>query len=941
MECPKCHSDNAADSLYCRSCGSSLSPPGPSPPGDAPQGDTSFRQAEPAPTVIVKLAVGSTFAGRYRITQHLGRGGMGVVYKAEDVRLKRPVALKFLPLELTWNAAAKERFVHEAQAASALDHPNICTIYEVDQTPDGQMFITMALCEGESLNKRIERGPLVLEEALDIAIRLCEGLAAAHSAGMIHRDIKPANIMVKDAKYVRIVDFGLAKLTGQTQLTMAGMVLGTADYMAPEQARGDKVDGRADIWAVGVVLYEMLAGRAPFRGGNQQAVIHSILHSVPEPVEELRSGIPPELGVVVGRCLRKKPAERYQTAAELQADLELIRGSTASTSSVSGSVRAERRLRGGRPLIRGRARKVGLGFLPVILTVALLSMLPPSRPVLDTKVVKQWLGMSLVPRARYVAILPFDLSGGSPRERALCDGLVEVTTSKLARIAPLTHSLWVVPSTDVSKDSVTTADQARTKLKVNLVVTGRVQFSGDVIKLEADLVDTTTLRPLKHFALSDPMANLSTWQDSLILMVTTALDVNLKPERYAFLKIGCTTVPDAFRSYLYGRGCLSPFRHDKSQPDSAIVAFKRAIAQDASFAQAYVGLGEAYMQKKLDTRDAAWLDSAAAVCERATRINDQLPAAFYLEGAIENERHSYDEAIRDFGRAIQLNPKDARPYEGMGMAYSEKAKYDSLTTRKIATYDSAAAAYRNAIRLQPKYYRTYFSLADVYLAQANYEKAAKTFQAMVDLRPDKVTGYTGLGVTYFNDKRWPKAQKAFEQSLRVKPQYDAYSNLGTIYFFDARYADAAGMYEKALKLPRANYQLWGNYAECCHWTPSLRDSSRWLFEKAIAMALDTLRVNPGSLRILVDLASYCSMIGDRNRAEAYLELPVRRDPSDENITFRIAETYEQIGQREAALIWVEKSLERGYPLEWIERYAGMKDLRSDERFAEIRKRAHR
>ncbi len=239
----------------------------------------------------------------YRILEKLGVGGMGEVYMAQDTKLKRTVALKFLPPSLTNDADAKERFIHEAQAASALDHPNICTVYEINESDDGQLFIAMACYDGETLRKRIERGPLPIEEAVGIATQVAQGLGKAHESGIVHRDIKPANIIMTKDGTAKILDFGLAKLSGRTLLTKAGTTLGTAAYMSPEQARSESADSRADLWALGVVFYEMLTGRKPFESDYEQALVYSIMNEDPRPMRELRPEVPVELEKITRRAM--------------------------------------------------------------------------------------------------------------------------------------------------------------------------------------------------------------------------------------------------------------------------------------------------------------------------------------------------------------------------------------------------------------------------------------------------------------------------------------------------------------------------------------------------------------------------------------------------------------------------------------------------------------
>ncbi len=267
----------------------------------------------------------------YKILEKLGSGGMGIVYKAEDTKLDRHVALKFLPQHLSQDEEEKKRFILEAKAASALDHPNICSIYEIDETEDRQMFIAMACYEGESLKAQIDRGPLPIDEAIDITIQIAQGLAQAHSKEIVHRDIKPANVLITEEGQIKIVDFGLAKLAGRTMLTKEGTTLGTVAYMSPEQTQGTNVDHRTDIWALGVVLYEMLAGEHPFKGEYEQAVMYSIMHLEPEPLKKVNPAVSPELEQIVNRALQKKPESRYSSAAEL---LKALKGYQDSLRAV-------------------------------------------------------------------------------------------------------------------------------------------------------------------------------------------------------------------------------------------------------------------------------------------------------------------------------------------------------------------------------------------------------------------------------------------------------------------------------------------------------------------------------------------------------------------------------------------------------------------------------
>jgi len=316
MKCPKCQAEILDDSQFCSKCGTPIHP-----------GDKAFlSHTHTIIRPIDELVPGTELAGKYKIIDVVGKGGMGIVYKAEDIKLKRNVALKFLPPELTKNKEAKERFALEAQAAAALSHPNICTIHEIDEE-EGKSFIAMEYVEGQSLKSQIDRGPIAIEEVVDIAIQVAQGMEQAHKKGIVHRDIKSANIMVTDLGQAKIMDFGLAKVKGGTLLTREGTTLGTVAYMSPEQARGEEVDQRTDIWSLGIVLYEMLSGQLPFMGDREASILYSVVHEEPKPVTVWNPQIPLELQQIINRALKKKPESRYQSASELLKDLQKYKDS--------------------------------------------------------------------------------------------------------------------------------------------------------------------------------------------------------------------------------------------------------------------------------------------------------------------------------------------------------------------------------------------------------------------------------------------------------------------------------------------------------------------------------------------------------------------------------------------------------------------------------------
>ena len=314
MNCPKCQADILDDSRFCSKCGSPIHP----------AEEIFISQTRTILKPMEVLRPGTELARKYKIEDVVGRGGMGIVYKAEDTKLKRRVALKFLPPELTLDEEARVRFVLEAQTTAGLSHPNICTIHEINEE-EGKSFIAMEYVKGQSLKERIGQAPLGIDEVLDISLQVAEGLEEAHKKGIIHRDIKSANIMITEKGQAKVMDFGLAKVKGSTILTREGTTLGTVAYMSPEQARGEEVDHRTDIWSLGVVLYEMLSGELPFKGDREASILYSVVHEEPRPLKKIKRDLSQEMTQITHRALKKKPESRYASAAEMIKDLKNIR----------------------------------------------------------------------------------------------------------------------------------------------------------------------------------------------------------------------------------------------------------------------------------------------------------------------------------------------------------------------------------------------------------------------------------------------------------------------------------------------------------------------------------------------------------------------------------------------------------------------------------------
>jgi len=848
--------------------------------------------------------VGTTVS-HYRILERLGGGGMGVVYKAHDLKLDRTVALKFLPPDLTRDPDARERFIHEAQAASALDHPNICNIHEIDETLDGRTFLCMAFYDGPSLKTEIEQGPLEMGRALDIAVQIAEGLERAHEAGMIHRDIKPANVMITSRREVKIIDFGLAKLAGQTTLTGKMHLLGTAAYMSPEQVRGDEVDHRTDIWSFGMTLYEMVAGEHPFRCDHREATFYSILAKDPKPVKELRDDVPPGLARIIRCCLEKEPADRFQSMTAVLTELKSVR-----TQWIPARAHRSWREHIPRLHLRRRLRKLSLpAALMVIATAGGLAWVLFLRGT----------GGPSFAEGKHLAVLPFNNIGNDSANQAFCEGLWEMVTCQLTQLEQFGGPLWVVPTTEVRKNSIASASDAHRMFGVNLVFSTSLQRERDSLVLALNLVDANSLRQLQSALLTERLANVSSIQVDVVSKMAEMLEVELQPEAHRALAAGGTALPDAYEHYI--KGCGFMHRSDKVENiDTAIELFQRAIGEDSLYALAYSGLGEAYWRKYKAVKDVHLVALAKQNCERALAVDTELPRVHVTMGLVHAGTGDHQEALRDFGRALALDSVNSDAFREMARAYSA-----------LGENDKAESTLKKAIQLKPDYWAGYNALGFFYYGQGRLSDAILQYRRVVELTPDNIKGYNNLGGMQFLAGRWDEAKEAWEQSLEIEPTRRVYSNLGTLHFYCGRYSDACDMFRSALSYSEMDYPIWGNLASSLYWTPGKRSQARETYKRAAELAETQLLVNPHDEVVLADLSVYCAMLENRDRALTLLEKVCASEPSNPDIMARIADAYEHLGDRESAVSWIGRALESGYSVRMLNAAPGMGELRKDRR----------
>ncbi len=732
----------------------------------------------------------------YRIIEKLGEGGMGVVYKAEDTKLHRNVALKFLPPHVIAKEVNRSRFLQEARSAAVLNHPNICTIYGIYDEGD-KPFIEMEFVDGMTVRETVATGSMQITDCIRYAIQIGEALQEAHSKGIVHRDIKADNIMINAKGQVKVMDFGLAKIKGSLKLTRTSSILGTLGYMAPEQIQGGEVDARSDIFAFGVVLFEMLTGRLPFRGDHEPAMMYSILNEQPELLAKYRSDTSEELQRIISRSLEKDPEDRYQSAADMVSEIRRLQKKTGqvsrayqiplATAPVSQPVT--------KPASSKRLLYAGAAALIVLALVASYFAFR-GNGVVDKK---------------SIAVLPFKNQNTDEESEFFSDGITEDIINQLSKIREL--RVMARPAVMRYKKTDKSLRDIGRELNVSTLLMGSVRRVGNQVRISAELIDASTEQQLWGEAYDKTMTQIFEIQGAVAQQIATTLQANLTTEEKKSVSKQQTGNAQAYTYYLRGREYYYRYRRDANE--NAIALFKKALQLDPNYALAYAGLGDAYGQRVQRFGFLSiWLDSALVEAKKSIKLDPDLAEGHKAIGLAYNTMGKFSMALDYFKKAASLNPNYFPAVANIGSILQSLGKPDEALpwVKKAMVINPSAAVNLNmlaelyqslddlprarefadrTIVLQPDLQTAYFVLLSLDAFEGKADEAKKRCQQVLSMFPNEAFPLGVSGFVCFWLRDFNSATPLLEKELKLTaPESDSYNPLAYIYLRTGRKQEA-------------------------------------------------------------------------------------------------------------------------------------------------------
>ena len=863
----------------------------------------------------MELAEGETL-GRYEIVGHLGAGGMGVVYRARDLRLGRDVAIKVLNDHSAGLPSRIERFALEARAVARLSHPNILNIHDFG-THEGITYAVTELLVGQTLADRLQRGRIPLKKALQICRAVADGLAAAHGEGIIHRDIKPSNIFITDTGQVKILDFGIARLREQSvedsrprseaptdPVVGTSRMAGTVGYMSPEQIEGHRVDGRSDIFGLGCVMYEVLCGRRAFHGKNSADTMLAILGRDPEPIHAVCPEIPVAVELIVRRCLEKQPGERFESARDVAFAVQALADSRDSDPGVNlPPSLAARRWRMARYFFFAAAVAAvtvaaGMGFRSV-----------RASPV-------------QLPESKHLAVLAFDtVSGGSVELAQFAAGMTEILAEDLERQAQSDVSgSWVVPTDFARNSGATDVETVYRHFSANVVLTGDLERVGPLLRVRLSSIEPESGHTYRTAQFETDLGNVSSLQLDPVEYAAETVGLQFTPESRHLLQSKATNVARAFELYVRARGVLAGSL-EQGEIDTAVALLEEVKTLDPLFTPARESLAGALATAFRKSRERRYFDRCDAEIQALLAMGPtenayRTQAALYLsDGAVED-------AVESLKRAVDLSPGSGQAFQELGAA-----------CQRLGRTEDAEQAYQRAMNLRPQYWYGPDALGRLYISQGRYDAAANSFRQVIEFAPLNILGYNVLGVIQFLQDDLEASRVTFEKSIGVDSEdnYFAFANLGTLHFNAARFADAITVYEQALEISDTDYQVWGNLAFAYAFGAE-PDRARELFGRAIELAEDSRESRPDDVGILSDLAGFYAMVDQGDTSRDLLERVVVLEPGDPRVFAKIGETYADLKDREAAFEWIGRALAGGIPPRFFESRPMLREIVADPRY---------
>jgi serine/threonine protein kinase/tetratricopeptide (TPR) repeat protein len=842
----------------------------------------------------------------YRVLDPLGSGGNGVVYRAEDTDLHRTVALKFLQDHAGANDRGRERLRREARTASALNHPNICSIYEVGDQ-DGEIFIAMEFIDGRPLSKLARQEGMAPSSVILYGMQIAAALEYAHGHGVVHGDIKPLNVLITKAGDAKVLDFGLARRTDPQELDKqaaetisaeaSASLAGTFPYMAPEQLEASGITPRTDIWSLGIVLYELAAGARPFHGTTLFQLCTAISR---EPLPPLPAHVPSGLATVIERCLEKDPARRYQRAGEVYAALQAITSSQRGRAEVS---QAPRKLR----------------FMSVALFIVLLGS-AAALAVYRGRSLSSGTGTAAVAAQSVLGVLSSS-PGSSTEQAAFENGLADTLTSRLGELNQ-GERLDVIPISEMRGNHISSVAAARQQLGATVVLTLSVQRAEQQLRVNYALVDTSTKRQVHSGTVTANQDDSFGLQDRVFENVVTALNVPTNAEKnFGAGREGLQ--PAAYDFYLQGLGYLQDYVKPENV-ENAIAVFRQANALSPNFAAAQAGLGEAFWRKYQVTHDKSWVRPAVENCTAAEKNAPRLAAAHRCLGRVFLGTGENQKALAQYQEAMKIQPADETVQGGLAQIYE-----------RLGRSKEAEETYKQAIAMRPNYWASYNWLGLYYQHSGRYDEARQMYSRVVELAPDSFMGYSNLGGVYVLQGKYQEAIPVLEHSLQIRPTAFGYSNLATALFQMRRYAEAAGQFEQAVKLDPEDYPLWGNLGDAYYWSEGKRVQAREAYGKAIRLGEDRLRVNPRDADALSYVAMYYAMLSEKAAALKNLQAALRLNDKNPDLLLNAGIVYAQLGDSNRAVDTLRKAVAAGVPKASLRDTPNFEVLKSNADFQEL------